>query len=143
MGVIGMHSGDIAGLEETYSRETLWGTYDDRELPIKDLEDSHILNLLTYLGKRVLLLESGLSSLDRTKEETLYNIKSNRLRINKRLLEVINEEIDLRGLDRDLVSGGKPLPFKKDGRWMIWKDGDRAPTPIPNSIDFIKPINED
>ncbi len=126
---------------EEFSRETVWGTYDGREIPIKDLEDTHILNLLLYLGRRISNIKKEMENID--KDNILYEIKSEKLCKNESILKVINEEIDLRGLDRNRVANGKSLPFKKDGKWMIWKEGDPRPTPIPNSIDFIKPIGED
>lgn len=126
---------------DEYSRETIWGSHDGRELPIKELEDSHILNLLTYIGKRKSRIEDSIKEIDPVININLYEYKISALNRNKSLLKVINEEIDLRGLDIKLVEGGKPLPYKIGGRWYIWKDGDPRPTLIPNSIDFIKPLD--
>jgi hypothetical protein len=128
--------------DEEYTRDTLWRTYDGRELPIRELEDSHILNLLNYIGRKYDLAKQYLAEAD-PKDDIMLEIRQERFDAQESLLNVINTEIDLRGLDRNRVADGKSLPFKKDGRWMEWKKGDPRPTPIPNSIDFIKPIGEE
>ena len=131
---------EVEGKE--YGRDTLWRTYDGRELPIRELEDTHILNLLNYIGRRVDKSKKALDELD-SSEVLGYGYREHRLLGNKAMLNVIKQEIAIRDLDVSRVAGGKNLPFKKDGNWMIWKEGDRLPTQIPNSIDFIKPIGEE
>jgi len=126
--------------EELYTRESIWRTHDGRDLAFKDLEDSHILNLIEFMKNNVAKAEKALEN---SSNEFLLEIRTERLNKNKSMLKVINEEVDLRKLDRSKVANGKRLPFKKEGVWVEWKKGEPRPTPIPNSIDFIKPIGED
>jgi len=127
--------------DDIFTRDSLWGTYDGRRIPIKDLEDTHILNLIDFVGRKVEKAEENFK--DCTGNEFVLEIRADRLEREKTILKVINEEVDLRKLDRSKVANGKRLPFKKEGIWMEWKKGEPRPTPIPNSIDFIKPIGED
>jgi len=127
--------------DEPFTRESLWGTYDGRRIPIKELEDSHILNLIDFVERKVEKAAGYLEESDGN--SILFEIKQERLDKQKEILKVINEEVDLRKLDRSKVADGKRLPFKKDGVWMEWRKGEPRPTPIPNSINFIKPIGED
>jgi len=135
-------------MEEEYSRETIWKSYDGSEKPIKDLEDSHILNLIDYTARRLEKEVAYLESLDPNDEDELdlYEIRKEqrqeRVDRAKAIHQIIQEEAEMRNLDRSLVANGKRLPFKKDGKWMIWKEGDRLPTEVPQSIDFIKPLPE-
>jgi hypothetical protein len=131
-----------------FTREDTWRTYDGTVKPIKDLEDSHILNLIAYTAYKLEGYVSYLEELDPENDpEDMYGIQyeMRQRRVSKytAIHQVIQEEVDLRNLDRSLVSEGKRLPFKKDGKWMIWKKGDKAPTEVPQSIDFIKPLGDE
>jgi len=132
--------------EFVFTRETEWGTYDGRKIPIKDLEDSHILNLLGYIGRRVNNYRKQLEELqeDLSSEYSVRMVELKQSRIDKNLviLNVINEEIEIRNLDRSKAAGEHSLPFKKDGVWMEWKKDCPRPTPIPASIDFMSPIED-
>jgi len=128
-------------VDEVFTRESLWGTYDGRRIPIKELEDSHVLNLIDFVERRVEKIEKSLK--DAAGQEFVLEIRAEKLNKEKNILKVINEEVDFRKLDRSKVANGKRLPFKKEGVWMEWRKGERRPTPIPNSIDFIKPIGEE
>lgn len=129
-----------------FTRETKWGTYDGRRIPIKDLEDSHILNLLGYVGRRVTNYRKQLEELseDLSSEFNVRMAELKQKHIDKNLiiLNVINEEIEIRNLDRSKAEGEDSLPFKKNGVWMEWKKDCPRPTPIPASIDFMSPIED-
>jgi len=135
-----MEKKSIHGDDEKFTRETKWRTYDGREIPIKDLKDTHVLNLLNYTWRNVEKYKKHLEEGDKT-NEFIIEIRQERYYKSLEMYNLINAEIELRRLDRSKVAGGKNLPFKKDGQWLIWKEGDRLPTPIPNSIDFIKPLD--
>jgi len=129
--------------EYTYTRNSTWETYDGRKSPIKDLEDTHILNLVNFMSRRVKKAEESVKEeIDKIDSiDLIINMRKKRLSKNQQVLKVILEEVELRNLDLTKIASGKSLPFKKDGRWWQWKEGDPRPTPIPNSIDFIKPLD--
>jgi len=132
--------------EFIFTRDSKWGIYDGRKIPIKDLEDSHILNLLGYLGRRVNNYREQVEELrkDLSLEYSvlLADLKQRHVEKNLVILNVINEEIEIRNLDRSKADGEHSLPFKKDGVWMEWKKDFPRPTPIPSSIDFMSPIED-
>ena len=132
-----------------FNRESEWGTYDGRKVKIKDMEDSHVLNLLSYIGRRVSSIQDQMNTYlkdgvtgGNEYESMMYAVKQDCLDKNLKILNVINEEIDIRDLDRSKVEGEKSLPFKKDGIWMEWKKDAPRPTPVPSSIDFISPLED-
>jgi len=133
-----------------YSRETIWRTYDDRQLPIKDLEDNHILNLINQINQRINSLKKYLKELRESVNSDEYSLVAikfemnlEKYNLNLELLDVIHEEVKIRNLDISKVKNSKNLPFKnRDGEWMLWKEEVKRPTLIPNSIDFIKPLGD-
>jgi len=132
--------------EFRFTRESEWRTHDGRKIPIKDLDDSHVLNLLNYMERSVNKSRKQIEKLD---EDTNGEYPFSKIRFIQNLLDknlvklnVINEEIELRNLDRSKSDGGHGLPFKKNGVWVEWKKGFSRPTPIPASIDFINPIED-
>lgn len=142
-----MEKRSIPGDDEfEFTRETKWRTYDGSEIPVKDLEDSHILNLLGYIGRSVTNYHKQIEDLsdDLSNEYNAWmlDLKQSHLDKNLTILNVINEEIELRDLDRSKADGEHSLPFKKDGVWMEWKKGSPLPTQVPSSIDFISPVED-
>ena len=122
------------------TRNTLWQTYDGRIIPIKNLEDSHILNLLNYLTNKIKGLKKDIKNSNNKYIKNIFQTASDK---SQAVLKVIDKEIDRRKLDRSLVAGDKTLPFQdKNGNWMEWKTGSPLPTKIPQSIDFINPLKE-
>jgi len=138
--------------DKEYSRDTKWGTFDGRKIPFRDLEDNHILNLYNFIGRRIKKAEEDIKNMDsgdnKIYKEEYYKelirpLKVDKLKINEILFQLVLQEIEIRDLDTDLVKNEKSLPFRKDGKWWEWKIGARMPTPIPNSIVFMKGLDEE
>lgn len=78
----------------TYTRDTLWGSQDGKYRKIRDLEDTHLANIITYL-----ITNFG-------EEDPI--------------LAVMIQEAYIRGLTREFLVRAY-IPFKdKDGNWMLW-----------------------
>lgn len=75
------------------SRESEWCTYDGRWIAIKDMEDTHVANLLKHLD--------------------VYSR-------NHPYIKILLEESELRGLTKEFLDRAD-IPFKDpDGDWMLW-----------------------
>ena len=133
-------SGAYETKNKSITRDTLWGTHDGRRVAFKDMEDTHLLNMLGFLGRRIEKIKNDIKDFPEMDPDTLSFLCC-KLTLNEDMLKVVDGEVDSRKLDRSLVADGKSLPFKKGDDWYIWKKGDSKPTKIPNSIDFIKPLN--
>ena len=130
---------------ELFTRESKWSSYDGTEVPIKDLEDTHILNLIEFTYNNIIKAQESVANYvcdGSDYSASKLELRVERLEFKKQVHEVINAEVELRGLDLSRVSDGKRLPFLKNGEWMVWKKGERSPTAIPKSIDFIKPVKD-
>lgn len=79
-------------------REMEWGTLDGRWIKVKDLEDTHLANVINHIQ--------------------IYNLSS------KMLLACV-KEAKRRGLKREFLERAC-IPYKKDGKWMIWSEDQRS-----------------
>jgi hypothetical protein len=83
--------------DQPLSRESYWTLHDGTKVKIKNLENSHLLNIVLHVSKR---LE-----------------KHNLPKKHSKVLMILNEELKSRGLKRIR----KPLPFiSDDGSMKIW-----------------------
>ena len=128
--------------KDFFTRESEWEQYDGNQTPIKNLNDAHILNLLGYLSRKIKKLKDTLKDYQNNNISNLAFLNKKGLEKNLIILKVINEEIDIRKLDRSKADGEKSLPFKKNGVWMEWLKNSPRPTPVPLSIAFINPIED-
>ena len=125
------------------SRDTKWGSYDGRVKRIKDLEDTHVLNLVGYTRKRIKKLEVIIQEkMDNELFESANYLKET-LEIQKKLEEVFREEVKLRKLEITPAAEEGIIPFRdKDGNLMRWSYENNSPYKIPNSVRFIKKVSD-
>ena len=82
-------------------RDMVWTTFDGRHIKIRDLEDTHVANLIDYLSHR-------------------------RLSRDGELITFLKKEAKLRGLKEGFLERAQ-IPHKdSEGNWMIW-DHARGP----------------
>lgn len=135
------------GEGDVYSRYTPWHNYEGVVRPIKELEDSHILNISVYLRTKRAKNEDYLNKLKlREKEESNEFVQErwqSRLDSVNAQINVIDDEITLREVDPSLLDEGE-IPFKnKKGEDMIWYEGDKSPQHIRNTWKYLKSLGEE
>lgn len=82
-----------------YDRDSKWGSYDGRYIKIRDLEDTHLANVIKHV------------------EQYGYGLS---------LLSVLKEEAKIRGLTQEFLDRAH-IPFKDDkGNWMLWNNAEHA-----------------
>lgn len=75
-------------------REMKWGTADGRWIKVKDLEDTHLANVIKHIQD--------------------YKLCS-------RMLLACIKEAKRRGLKREFLERAC-IPYKKNGKWMVWSE---------------------
>lgn len=81
-------------MTRTITEDTRWVTYDDRVIPLKDLEDIHLANLIKW-------------------------VKEHPLDYPVQLLQVLHEIAEKRGLTEEFLAGAE-YPYKdRDGNLTL------------------------
>jgi len=125
------------------SRDMFWKSYDGRKNKIRDLEDTHILNLHNFIGRKVEESFNYWKNSDEDLDEERKIYREGVYEKYKAIFNIILQEIEIRNLDIEKVANGQSLPFKKDGIWMHWPKGSSNPVPLPNSYKFIMDMKDD
>jgi len=131
-----------------FTRNTLWRNYEGISKPVKELADSHILNITVYLNDK---LEKNLKKRDELLSEKkdplelelLLEIYEGSISRNKKLLELIEDEVSLRELDKSVLDGGVLPFFNKSGNKMFWERGEKSPQAISNAYEYMKLLEEE
>lgn len=88
-----------------YSKDTVWTSHDGRRNKIRDLEDTHLANLILFVSKR-----------------SWEN--------DDILVSVLKEEAKDRGLT-DIFLERAQIPHKaRDGRWYMWDYDKNIPVKV-------------
>jgi len=124
---------------EKTTRESYWGSYDGRKTKIKDLDDTHILNLVGFLTKRVKKYKEDTK---RLKEENnpFYKYVKDATKQQNDVLKVIKEEVKLRGLKITKEAREGAIPFKNNNKLMKWDYERNRPYEVPKSVRFVKKV---
>ena len=129
------------------TRDTECGSYDGSLQQIKDLEDTHILNISVYLEDKLEKYEQRKKQL--LDEEDPFDLRDIKIERYDELIKtclafigIIKDEIELRELDIALVKEG-PIPFKdKNGRDMEWSVDEGKPMRVSNTLKYLKNLTE-
>jgi len=124
------------------TRESKWESYDGERKPLKDLDDTHLLNLMGFLEHRI---KGRNKSLDDLSEDTylytrLKEIRLEGLSSDTAFLKVVLELIEQRGLViTDSAKNARiPIKDKKTGKWIILDRETTERIEIPKSIIFVQ-----
>ena len=78
------------------TKDTVWTTRDGRKIKLKDLEDTHLSNLIDFLNNS-------------------YSSNKNNI-----MLIVLNEIVAERGLQKEFLNRSQ-IPYKnQNNKWEIW-----------------------
>lgn len=90
--------------KDTYSRDTLWGCNDGRMIKFRDLEDTHVANIIDWTK--------------RTGDP------------KSKLVKTMQEELKIRGISHKF-SDRSQIPYKNQrGKWEIWNFDTNEPMEI-------------
>lgn len=117
----------------THNRNTTWSSlYGEKKL--KDMDDTHVINTTHHLQARVNNYKLDLEKYNEKPSE----ISENYLENNSFLLNTFLQELDYRGISRDVVDEA-PYPFRSpEGDLLVWDYKTKSPKSYPNTLRFIK-----
>lgn len=86
-----------------YDRDSEWTTYDGRRVKVRDMDDTHVANLIKHL----------------------YTYKINPMFLSLMLREAAERGLTFQFLDR------AHIPFKDpEGNWMLWDQNTHKPVKV-------------
>lgn len=89
-----------------YSRDTIWYTNDGKAIAVRDLEDTHLANLIRFL------------------HESPYHDEWKR---KGEFINVLMDEVQARGLLPQFLDRA-PIPYKDEqGNWRLWSFTEHKP----------------
>jgi len=131
---------------EEMTRESFWISHVGEKKKIKDLEDTHIVNLLFFTKNNLKKLKKTLKELEDSDDHTYYNIllkhqliiTEEKISCFKNIQKVIKEEIKIRKIEGMVKKG--PYEYVAKGKRYKWNYDENKPKQIHNSEHFIKNI---
>ena len=82
-----------------HSRDTYWTMFDGHQVKVRNMEDHHLLNTIHFIRTKIKILKRELN--------------------DNPMLDLLIEEVNLRGLDIKLADTQQPF-MGNDGKLKIW-----------------------